>query len=343
MPGGRLTHQDRQHIGAGLAEGLGYAEIARRLGRPTSTVSREVARNGGPDGYRADHAHQATGRRARRRRPAQPPEPPAAVGAYGRDPEAVRGFAEQFSAVMVQTGLPRMAARVLACLVTTDSGALTAAELVQRLRVSPASVSKAIGYLEALDLVRRERDPRRRRDRYVIDDDVWLRTWMTSARTNAIWSDTAQQGVKVFGAATPAGARLDHMGQFFARLSEDMAGGPTEAAVGDALTVLAALVHAGAPLTVDQLATALGWPSDRVTSALHDAERRPDVSDPVALRRAGSGAYTITARPDRLTATQREALSHPRRRHQPRTAEPTIPSPPSSPAATSPTTSRNAL
>ncbi|MGO4428265.1 MarR family transcriptional regulator, partial [Streptomyces sp. MCAF7] len=28
MPGGRLTHGDRQDIASGLAEGLGYAEIA---------------------------------------------------------------------------------------------------------------------------------------------------------------------------------------------------------------------------------------------------------------------------------------------------------------------------
>ena len=34
MPGGRLTHQDRERIGSGLAQGLGYAEIARQLGRP---------------------------------------------------------------------------------------------------------------------------------------------------------------------------------------------------------------------------------------------------------------------------------------------------------------------
>ncbi|MEV0780065.1 helix-turn-helix domain-containing protein, partial [Streptomyces sp. NPDC050428] len=66
MPGGRLTAEDRRDIGAGLAGGLGYAEIARRLGRPTSTVSREVARNGGADGYRADRALRATERRARR-------------------------------------------------------------------------------------------------------------------------------------------------------------------------------------------------------------------------------------------------------------------------------------
>ncbi|HTN85795.1 MAG TPA: MarR family transcriptional regulator [Sorangium sp.] len=311
MPGGRLTSEDRRHIASGLAAGLGYAEIARRLGRPTSTISREVARNGGSGGYRADRAHEATRGRARRRRPALPPERPAAAGADGRDPEAVRGFVEQFAALMVQTGLQRMAARVLAALFTTDAGALTAADLVERLRVSPASVSKAVGYLQGLELVRRERGPRRS-ERYVIDDDVWIRAWMTSARANAMWADAARQGAGIFGAVTPAGARLEHMGRFFARLSDDMAGGPTEAAVGDALTVLAALVHAGAPLTVQQLATALGWPPDRVTSALRDAERHPDVADPVALRCPAPGTYTVVARLDRLTAAQREALGQPR-------------------------------
>jgi len=223
---------------------------------------------------------------------------------------------------MVQTGLPRMAARVLACLVTTDSGALTAAELIQHLRVSPASVSQAVGYLEGLEVIRRERDPRWRRERYLIDDDVWLRTWMTSARKHVMWANAAEQGAEIFNVTTPAGARLNHMGQFFARLSEDMAGGPTEAAISDTLTVLAALVHASEPLTVDELATALSWPPDRVTSALHNAERRPDITDPVALQRTESGACTVTARLDRLTTTQREALSHPHRRCQPLTTGP---------------------
>lgn len=317
MPGGRLTNEDRQRIASGLAEGLGYAEIARRLDRPTSTISREVARNGGSDGYRADQAHQATGRRARRRKPMSSPELPAAVGTYGRNPEAVRGFVEQFATLMAQTGVPRMPARVLTCLFTTDSGTLTAAELVQYLRVSPASVSKAIGYLEGLGLVRRERDPRERRERYRVEDDVWLRAWMVSARTNAMWADAAQQGVEILGTATPAGARVGDMGRFFARLSDDMTGGdgmtsgPAAAIVDGALTVLAALVYASAPLTVDQLATALDWPPDRVTSALHDAEQHPDITDPVTLQHGEPGTYTIAARPDRLTTTQRQALSRP--------------------------------
>ncbi|XXT17545.1 hypothetical protein WME94_45685 [Sorangium sp. So ce429] len=58
--------------------------------------------------------------------------------------------------------------------------------------------------------------------------------------------------------------------------------------------MLAALVLAGAPRTVQQLAAALGWPPDRVTSALRDAERHPDVAAPVALRCIAPGTYAIT-------------------------------------------------
>ncbi|MFE6402321.1 GbsR/MarR family transcriptional regulator [Streptomyces alboflavus] len=309
MPGGRLTHEDRLRVAAGLADGLGYAEIARRLDRPTSTVSREVARNGGPRGYRADHAHHATARRARRAASARGEDAPAEDAGYGRDPEAVRGFVDRFAELMVHTGLPRMAARVLASLVTADSGALTAADLTRRLRVSPASVSKAVAYLERLDVLRRERRASGRREAYVIDDDVWLRTWLTSARTHAMMADTAQAGADILDPGTPAGARLDHMRQFFTSLSDDMAGGTTADAFADALTVLAALVHAEAPLTAGQLATALDWSGERVAMALHDAERHPDIADPVALRRTAPDTFGVAARPERLSDAQRAALN----------------------------------
>ncbi len=44
---------DREEISRGLAEGLAYKEIALRLGRDASVVSREVGRHGGRAGYRA--------------------------------------------------------------------------------------------------------------------------------------------------------------------------------------------------------------------------------------------------------------------------------------------------
>lgn len=212
MPGGRLTQQERQQIALGLADGLAYAEIARRLDRPTSTITREVMRNGGPTAYRADLAHRATERRAHRRRQAAP-RGPQAPQAHGRDAEAVREYEETFTTLLMQQGLPKMMSRVLTCLYTTDAGSLTASGLVQRLQVSPASISKAITFLESQGLIRRERDERRR-ERYVVDDDVWYQSMIASARSHAQLAKTARQGVSILGPDTPAAARLEGIARF---------------------------------------------------------------------------------------------------------------------------------
>lgn len=222
MPGGRLTQQERQQIALGLADDLAYAEIARRLDRPTSTITREVMRNGGPTSYRADLAQRATGQRAHRRGQTAPRDPKAAPQAHGRDAEAVRAYEEVFTTVLMQAGTPRMMARVQACLYTTDSGSLTASELVQRLQVSPASISKAIAFLESQGLVRRERD-QGRRERYIVDDDIWYQAMMASARSSAQVIETARQGVGVLGPGTPAAARLENIARFLDFVSESLA------------------------------------------------------------------------------------------------------------------------
>jgi IS30 family transposase len=66
MPGARLSKEERENIRVGLAERRSSASIARELGRSVSTVTREVARNGGRERYRAFAAHQQARRRARR-------------------------------------------------------------------------------------------------------------------------------------------------------------------------------------------------------------------------------------------------------------------------------------
>ncbi|MER7615967.1 helix-turn-helix domain-containing protein [Nonomuraea wenchangensis] len=305
MPGGRLTHEDRRQIASWLAEGLGYAEIGRRLGRPTSTISREVARNSAAGGYLADHAQHSAGRRARRSGPVQAAQPPA----DGEPAESVRGFVERFAALLAGTGLPRMPARVFVCLLTTGPGSLTSAELVRRLQVSPASVSKAVGYLEAMELVRRDQDTGRR-ERYVVGDDVWLRALVADTGAHAEVAAAARHGIEIFGAGTPAGLRLERMARFFTWISGQMnGGGLTEAAAGDALTVVAALVHAARPLAVDELAAALDWPAQRVAAAVDAIGRRPDLAGPLAVERAGRGTYAIAPRADRLSPAQREALT----------------------------------
>ena len=67
VPGpGRLTLADREEITLGLHAGESFTAIAARLGKAVSTVSREVAANGGRDGYRAWRAHQRAREQARR-------------------------------------------------------------------------------------------------------------------------------------------------------------------------------------------------------------------------------------------------------------------------------------
>ena len=221
MPGGRLTQQERQQIALGLADSLPYAEIARRLDRPTSTVTREVMRNGGPTAYRADLAHRATERRAHRRRPAAPRGTRSVPQPHGRDGEALAAYEESLTTVLMASGLPKMGARVLTCLFTTDAGSLTASRLAQRLQVSPASVSKAIAFLESQSLVRRERDERRR-DRYIVDDELFYQATIASARANDRLVETARQGVAVLGADTPAAARLENVARFLDFISESI-------------------------------------------------------------------------------------------------------------------------
>lgn len=55
-----LTISDREEISRGLAMGVSFRQLGVRLGRPTSTVSREVGRHGGRRGYRAAVADGAT-------------------------------------------------------------------------------------------------------------------------------------------------------------------------------------------------------------------------------------------------------------------------------------------
>ncbi|MFJ3900169.1 helix-turn-helix domain-containing protein [Streptomyces sp. NPDC090025] len=221
MPGGRLTQQERQQIALGLADGLAYAEIARRLDRPTSTVTREVMRNGGPAGYRADLAHRATERRTHRRRPAVPRGTETVPMAHGRDAAAVHEYEEMFTTLLMAQGLPKMMSRVLTCLYTTDEGSLTAAELSQRLQVSPASISKAVAFLENQGLIARER-AEGRRERYIADDNVWYDSTMAAAKASFDLGEAARQGVAVLGSGTPAAVRLENIARFVDFIGESI-------------------------------------------------------------------------------------------------------------------------
>ncbi len=61
-----LTLAEREEISRAMVSGESIRSIATRLGRAPSTISREIKRNGGCDGYRANQADEAAWARARR-------------------------------------------------------------------------------------------------------------------------------------------------------------------------------------------------------------------------------------------------------------------------------------
>ena len=139
-----------------------------------------------------------------------------------RDPEAVSRFIERFASVLVEGGVPRMPARVFSALLSTDDGRLTAAELAERLQISAAAVSGAVRYLEQVSLVGREREPGSRRDRYVIQDDLWYEAILRREQLLTRWERALNEGVDALGAGSPAGRRLENSVAFFEFLQAEM-------------------------------------------------------------------------------------------------------------------------
>jgi IS30 family transposase len=66
-----LSVGEREEISRGLARGESFRAIGRAIGRPHTTVSREVLRNGGRRHYRAQRADEAAWERARRPKPSK--------------------------------------------------------------------------------------------------------------------------------------------------------------------------------------------------------------------------------------------------------------------------------
>ncbi|MEU2393590.1 MarR family transcriptional regulator [Streptomyces sp. NPDC007369] len=141
-----------------------------------------------------------------------------------RDNEAVSRFVERFAAQLADAGMQRMAARVFAQLLASDSGAMTSAELSEALQISPAAVSGAVSYLAQVNMVSREREPGSRRDRYVLHNELWYETFTRRDQVLTLWEKTLREGAAGLGAETPAGARIAETAAFFEFLQQELLG-----------------------------------------------------------------------------------------------------------------------
>lgn len=142
--------------------------------------------------------------------------------AVDRDSESILRFVERFALVLTESGMARMPARVFTALLVTDSGRLTAQELADTLRVSPAAISGAVRYLEQVSMVYRGREPGHRRDHYRVGSDLWYEMIMRRDRVLTRWVDSAREAVDLLGENTPAGARMAETLEFFEFLHKEM-------------------------------------------------------------------------------------------------------------------------
>ncbi|GAA1408254.1 GbsR/MarR family transcriptional regulator [Catellatospora coxensis] len=140
-----------------------------------------------------------------------------------RDEQAMRSFVEYMARTLADWGFPRMAGRVVFTLMAADEPAMTAAELAERLGVSPAGISGAIRYLVHLNMVAREPVPGSRRDRYRMVDDSWYEVTVAKMSLLKTISDAAGQAVAAAGGEhTPAGAKLAGMRDFYQWVQDNL-------------------------------------------------------------------------------------------------------------------------
>jgi hypothetical protein len=143
--------------------------------------------------------------------------------ADGRDETAVRQFIEHFAMTFADLGFPRMPARVLFVIMCADEDALTAAEIAERLGISPAAVSGAVRYLIHIQMLRREPVPGSRRDRYSLPSDAWYEVSALKGTAFKVFSDLAREGVDALGGeSTGPGARVAQMRDYFEFVHDEM-------------------------------------------------------------------------------------------------------------------------
>lgn len=150
------------------------------------------------------------------------PSPPPTPGPAGRRAEEVADFIERFGAVLEEAGIPRMPARVFAALLTSDEGAMTAAELAEAVQASPAAISGAVRYLTQVHLLSRRRAPGTRRDLYVLYDGVWYEAMVRRDQLLATWISVMDDGIGALGSHTPASHRLAETRAFFEYLRGEL-------------------------------------------------------------------------------------------------------------------------
>ncbi len=132
-----------------------------------------------------------------------------------RDERALQAATEQSAALLTAAGFPKMPARTLMALMTSESG-LTAIELAERLGASAAAVSGAVRYLQTVGIIRRVSSSGSRRDRYELPEDAWYAVLTSKSPLYTALASLAESATKAIDdPGSTASERLDEMARFY--------------------------------------------------------------------------------------------------------------------------------
>ncbi|MGN6442274.1 MAG: GbsR/MarR family transcriptional regulator [Arthrobacter sp.] len=146
------------------------------------------------------------------------------IGASLRTTELTAAAAERTAAAFAAAGFPKMPARTLLALVSSEQGSLTAAELSERLGASAAAVSGAVRYLQSVGFVHRVSQPGSRRDLYALHTDEW---YVVSMRNSVIYEKLAaltDATAETLPEGSAARVRVAEMARFYRFLNSRMPG-----------------------------------------------------------------------------------------------------------------------
>jgi hypothetical protein len=132
-----------------------------------------------------------------------------------RDEEAARLSAERMAMMLTDWGFPRMPARILMTVMTADEELLTAADIGDRLGVSPAAVSGGVRYLIQLGMLGREPLPGSRRDVYRLPQNAWYEITALKGGLFKILAGMSDDTVQALGEETAGGRRMATMRDYF--------------------------------------------------------------------------------------------------------------------------------
>lgn len=132
-------------------------------------------------------------------------------------------FIEAVGLFFEQSGMTRMAGRILGWLLICDPPEQTAAELQAALQASAGAISAATRYLTHLNLIERISLPGKRRDHYRIRAGMWADIMRSRVGTLTAFRRLADQGLALIDNKPPAlRARLEEARSLYAFFEREL-------------------------------------------------------------------------------------------------------------------------